>query len=237
ASLRSPWETPVNLGPVVNSTSGDAAASLSHDGRLLFFTSNRPGGQGDFDIYVSRRADPNDDLAWGPPVNLGPHVNTPAPEQGVEYFESPGGRSATLFFNRGLQAMLQADLYAAPMTRNGEPRGPAQLLAELSAPGANDAGASVRADGREILFWSNRAGTFGPADLWVATRRRERDAWSTPVNLGAPLNTRFNENRPNLSHDGRTLGFDSNRPGGVGGSTDLWMSTRARGRSGDHRDR
>jgi hypothetical protein len=226
ASLRSPWEAPVNLGPVINSTSSDAGASVSADEHLLFFTSNRPGGHGTNDIYVSRRADRKDDFGWEAPMNLGPHVNTATAEQGPEYAEKGENGFATLYFNRGAMATLQAELYAAPMTRNGEPLGPAELVAELSDPTANDAGASVRADGREILFWSTRAGTFGPSDLWVSTRRRVRDSWSAPENLGAPLNTQFDDQRPNLWREGRTLLFDSNRPGSLGASQDIWMSTR-----------
>jgi len=49
------WSTPVNLGPVVNSTSNDAPAYLSSNGRILFFASNRPGGFGGLDLYVTTR--------------------------------------------------------------------------------------------------------------------------------------------------------------------------------------
>jgi len=51
-------------------------------------------------------------------------------------------------------------------------------------------------------------------------------AWSPPVNLGSVIDTEFAEERPNLSHDGRTLFFDSLRPGGVDDSQDIWMSIR-----------
>jgi len=51
------------------------------------------------------------------------------------------------------------------------------------------------------------------------------EPWSSPVNLGAPLNTAFLDAQPTLSNDGRTLIFASNRPGGFGGN-DLWISTR-----------
>ncbi len=231
ASADGLWETPVNLGPVINSASDDGGASLSNDGHLLFFNSNRPGGQGGADIYVSRRRDPNDDFGWEPPVNLGAQVNTSGGERGPDFFAGAGnggaeGGPATLYLNGGNLALQQADLYAVPMTPNGEPLGPAELLADLSAPGANDAGQSVRGDGREILFWSNRPGTSGFADIWVSTRRSVHDAWSTPENLGAPVNTAFAEERPNLSRDGRTLLFDSDRPGVCGGDQDIWMSTR-----------
>jgi len=49
------WSTPANLGPIVNSSSADARAVLSFDGRLLLFQSARPGTLGSYDLYVSER--------------------------------------------------------------------------------------------------------------------------------------------------------------------------------------
>ncbi len=66
----------------------------------------------------------------------------------------------------------------------------------------------------------------GDADIWLSTRSRAHGAWSPPVNLGSVINTEFAEERPNLSHDGRTLFCDSLRPGGVDDSQDIWMSIR-----------
>ena len=51
ATLFDPWQTPVNLGPMVNGPFADAGARLSPDGSTLFFTSNRPNGSGDYDIW------------------------------------------------------------------------------------------------------------------------------------------------------------------------------------------
>jgi peptidoglycan-associated lipoprotein len=68
------WGTPTNLGPKINGPGVDACASISFDGLELYFNSrNRPGGHGDFDIWVSKRQTKEDD--WGAPVNLGPTVN------------------------------------------------------------------------------------------------------------------------------------------------------------------
>ena len=52
----SEWSEPVNLGPVVNSSSNEQNATLARDGLSLYFSSNRPGGAGNLDIWVSRRA-------------------------------------------------------------------------------------------------------------------------------------------------------------------------------------
>jgi WD40 repeat protein len=237
---RCPWETPVNLGAPINSDAAEAAPTLSYDGRLLFFSSQRPGGFGGGEIYVSHLVDGDEDdddgddgrdqgddeRGWGPPVNLGPDVNTAAPESGVYYALNRGSRTATLYFNRG-PAGSSRDLYSVSLNRNGQPLGPALPVSELNYPTADDQKLTVRADGRELLFSSDRPGSLGGFDLWVSTRRSAGDTWSTPSHLEGPLNTTSGDSQPSLSHDGRTLIFNSDRPGGSGGN-DLWMSTRRR---------
>src|SRR6266566_2572513 len=95
------WEAPVNLGAPINSDAIDAAPTLSEDGRLLFFYSARAGGFGLGDVYVSHRVSTGaDGDVWGPPVNLGPDVNTAANEQGTFYVHEPGEPNAFVYFNR-----------------------------------------------------------------------------------------------------------------------------------------
>jgi hypothetical protein len=222
ASRSSPWEPPVNLGPPINTAFIDGAPGLSPDGHLLFIHSNRPGALGGNDIWVARRSGSKDEEDWETPVNLGLDVNTADDEQGPEYVASDGG--GALYFNRGNQVLLRSDLYRAEVKRDGRTDGPAQPLTELNDPTTNDAAPTVRADAREILFWSARAGGLG-ADIWQSTRQSANHPWSPPQNPGPPLNTPVNDLHPELSQDGRTLYFSSNRPVGSGGQ-DLWMSTR-----------
>jgi len=227
ACVDCPWQAPVNL-TVINTAFGESGPDLSIDGHLLFFVSNRPGGHGAGDIWVSRRADPKDDFGWGPPTVLGSGVNTPDGEGGPEYLQSAEDGAANLYFFRGLLPPFAADIYYAAVKKDGETLGPAVLVTELSVPGANDASPTVRTDGREIYFWSfgpGRPGALGGGDLFVSTRRSVHDPWSPPEMLGVPLNTTFGEIGPELSVDGRTLVFVSNRPGGFG-AFDLWMSIR-----------
>lgn len=215
------WETPVNLGPVINSASLDAGAALSNDEHYLFFFSNRPGGAGGNDLYVSYRSDTKDDLGWETPRRLGPEVNTDDDENAPMFHQND------LYFTRGNTVLGQQNLYVAPAKRDGEITGPAVYITELNHPAANDAAPEVRTDGREIFYSrSAAAGGFGNADLWFSTRPGASGPWSPPMNAGATINTPAFEQQPNLSYDGRTLLWASNRPGGFG-STDLWMSTRA----------
>jgi len=72
-TINDPWSEPENLGPIVNSPSWDSGPDISSDGLTLFFDSERPGGYGLYDIWVTRRATTDD--PWGVPVNFGPIVN------------------------------------------------------------------------------------------------------------------------------------------------------------------
>lgn len=67
------WTAPMNLGPQINSPAWESQPSLSADGRVLYFVSDRRGGQGSNDIYVSRKSD---DGKWSKAKNLGKTVNT-----------------------------------------------------------------------------------------------------------------------------------------------------------------
>ena len=72
--------------------------------------------------------------------------------------------------------------------------------------------ASIRHDGLEIFFTSNRPGSIANSqDLWVATRETVFDAWSEPINLGSTLNSELVDVQPYISSDRETLFFASNR--------------------------
>lgn len=70
------WSKPKNLGPNINSKAWDSQPSLSADGRVLYFSSNRPGGFGKRDIYRSIKLGGE----WQPAENLGATINTPEEE-------------------------------------------------------------------------------------------------------------------------------------------------------------
>jgi Tol biopolymer transport system component len=74
ASISDGWNEPENLGPVVNSASIESEPSISADGFLLYFSSDRAGGEGICDLYVTTRFTKDDD--WSMPINLGPVVNS-----------------------------------------------------------------------------------------------------------------------------------------------------------------
>lgn len=221
AGPHQPWGQPVNLGGVINTPATEAAPHLSRDGHQLYFATRRPGGLGAADIWVSWRSDPNDDFAWEAPVNLGPGVNSSGFEGGMT-LRLPELYVASDRADPGPDHPLA--IYLSVLGPNGA-FGPAVLVTELSSTG-NDLRPTIRFDGRELFLSSARDGsTAGSQDIWVATRSAFGVPWTTPVNLGPPVNTEYNEVQPSLSADGRILLFASDRPGGSGGA-DLYMATR-----------
>jgi hypothetical protein len=220
----------VDLGPPVNTLLDDGDVNFTPDGHVLFFSSIGHGGAGAGDIFMARRADPNDDFAWEEPINLGPDVNTALHESNPEYVAAEDG--GTLYFERSVLALPSIlDIYRVSLTRDGQTRGTAVLVSELSAPGIADASPAVRADGRELIFWSggaegSRPGGVGLADLWVSTRQSVNDPWSAPRDLGRPVNSEFAELSATLSQDGRTLFFTAGAGRGGLGLQDMWMVTR-----------
>jgi hypothetical protein len=233
ASRHDPWGPATNLGPAINTGANERSPALSLNRRLLFFATDRPGGSGGFDIWLSWRADPNDDAGWQPPVNLGTGVNTAATDAGPSFLE--GGEAAHAHKRRGRTVIPQLyiasnrpggpgglDIYLASVP--GGWAGPPTVVGELSSPQA-DLTPAVRQDGLEIIIASARPGTIGAFDLWGSVRRSVHEPWSAPTNLGPLVNSAALEAFPSLSFDARTLVFQSARPGGFGGS-DLYVTTR-----------
>jgi Tol biopolymer transport system component len=222
-----PWGPPTNLGPQVNTAFAEQVPGLSRDGHFLFFASDRPGGSGDFDIWVSWREHTHDDLGWQPAVNVGSALNTAGFEGGPSFFENDERGMPQLFFASVRPAVPNLEIYVSDQSADGS-FGPAARVAELGTSAADQA-PDIRFDGLEMFIQSNRSGTTGLNDIWVSTRETVFDPWSTPANLGPLVNSAANDNAPTISADRRTLYFVSNRAGGAG-LLDLWMSTRTNGR-------
>jgi hypothetical protein len=232
ASTDDPWRAPVNVGAPVNSEYNDFCPTQARDGHTFFFASNRPGGCGGDDIYVTRR---RDERGYDAPKNLGCQVNSAANEAGPSPLTEPGSGPVLYFSStraggfapEPAGALPDADIYRSEW--HGGAFGPAALVPGINSA-ASDGQPNVQRDGLEIYFFSNRAGTLGGNDIYAATRAKARNAWSTPFNLGPNVNSPFDETRPSLSWDGETLYFGSNRPPELGGEglNDIYVTTRDR---------
>jgi outer membrane protein OmpA-like peptidoglycan-associated protein len=163
------WSVPKNLGRNINTDFWDSAPSIAPDGKALYFCSNRPGGYGGIDIYVSYK---NERGGWQEAENMGPQINTAGDEQ-------------TPF---------------------------------------------MHADNKSLYFSSTGWPGFGGADLFVS-RRLSDENWSTPLNLGFPINTYDNEGSISVAHNGMDAYMASDRADSRGGldiyKVELAVNTRA----------
>ena len=214
------WGPPRNLGSTVNSPDNEGEPCISADGLSLFFHSTRPGGYGQYDIWLTTRPTISD--PWSSPVNLGPTVNSSAPD----WDPSISADGLTLYFSSTRSGGYgDVDVWLTTRASKGAPWDePVNLGPVVNTP-YEDAGPSISADGLVLLFHSDRPGGYGDYDIWVITRPTKDTPWGEPVNLGPAVNTAYSESEPSISADGLELyfcDFRNPRPGGVG-SRDLWQ--------------
>jgi len=212
------WSEPENIGPPVNSANNDGGPSISSDGLELYFSSTRPGGQGEDDLWVTTRMTASD--PWGPPTNLGSTINGPS----WDYDPSISADGLELYFtsNRsGGYGFVDIWITTRAVTEDdwSEPvnLGPAVNSTTFAqAP-------SISADGLALFFESDRPGGVGLNDIWMTRRATKDDPWGEPVALASPANSPGYEKMPDISADGRTLYFGHFND--VAGPWDLWQAS------------
>jgi len=207
--------TPVNLGPVVNSTGSDGSPEIAADGLTLYFDSMRIEGLGSWDIWMTTRQ--TTDSQWGPARPLPSPVNSYYSDAGPSisadglslYFasERPGGYGGF-------------DLYVAIRRTIEEPWGTPANLGPIVNSNTYDNHPSISADGLMLFFGSARSGGY---DLYVTQRATTNSEWTVPVSLGSMTNTSYNELSPDISSDGLSLFFDRR---GASGNRDIWVAAR-----------
>ncbi|HYW94385.1 MAG TPA: OmpA family protein [Bacteroidales bacterium] len=107
------WSKSKNIGKPINSKFFESHACISPDGNKLYFTSNRTGGFGEMDIYVSEKEASG---AWGEPVNLGETINTPLNEDSP--FLTSDGRKL-YFSSQGHQTIGGYDIFYSTLNDDG----------------------------------------------------------------------------------------------------------------------
>lgn len=182
-SATAQWSPAQPLPAPINSPKNEGAAFFSADGQWAFLTlCDRPEGIGSCDLYFSELQG----LRWSPPQNLGPEVNSPFWESHPSlthdrrrlYFASgrPGGIGGT-------------DIWYTEW-RAGKWQKPINLGPPINTPG-NEYSPMIAADGKTLYFASDYHPGMGGQDLFVAYLTDT--GWTTPRNLGYPLNTPADE--------------------------------------------
>lgn len=229
-----------NLGASINSPENDFGPIISADGNYLFFTSERNGGFGGQDFWMSQRVGGD----WQPAVNMGAILNTKQNE-GPDTFSVD---KRTLYFTGCDRddGKGKCDIYYTQVTDQGVWSKPVNLGSPINTE-YDEANASLSADGRFLFFASVRPGNMGGQlsykqkvtkvneegatteeeveeknwDIWVS--EWNGDGWGEPRNLGPNINTPMTEQVAFIHSGGETLYFSSNGRGGYGGF-DIFMS-------------
>jgi Tol biopolymer transport system component len=218
---------PTNLGPTVNSPDDEFAMSISADELMIVFSSNRPGGNGKMDLYVTTRPTKNNE--WTEAINLGSTVNTSSGE-GNPALSADG---LSLYFNSNRPGGLgYNDIYVSTRESTDADWGePVNVGPPINTSGQNH-NPFISADGLEFYFLSNFLFQNKNFDICLSTRETKDAPWGEPVNIGPPVNTEYEEHFPKLSADGLTLFFSSGMYGGAEdgrpgfGDSDIWFTTR-----------
>ncbi len=143
------WTIPSNAGSPLNTTFSEKHPALSADGRIIFFASDRPGGKGGLDIYMSSGTEKR---AWTVPVNLGDKINTPGNEQAP--FIHPDGK--TLYFTSdGHKNLGQSDIFMSRSDEEGTWSDPVNLGFPINTHN-NELGLIVNSSGDKAYFASDR---------------------------------------------------------------------------------
>lgn len=214
---------PQNFGDYINSPWDEYLPTITADEETFIFTVRRPKDQyticagctHEEDFYISQK---DENGAWMPRRPMGKPVNTHYNE-GAQSI-SPDGKYLVFTGCNRPDGQGSCDLYWSKKIGKiwTTPRNvgrPVNTSSWESQP-------SFAADGKTIYFTSNRAGGLGGTDIWK-TSMIEEGVFTEPENIGAPINTQFNEVSPFIHSDGRTLYFSSDGHKGMGGK-DLFLS-------------
>lgn len=205
----------------VNSEGHDAACSISPDGKQLFMYVNNPEDARGGEIYTSKKSGSG---KWGTPKNMGKGINTSyfedgavlSPDGNTLYFMSERGQDLPY---KGQKGYGRSDIWMAKKIEKGK-WGDAVNLGPTINTEYDEGGIFPAADGKTLYFCSNGHNSMGGYDIFMT--RFENGVWSTPVNMGFPINTIGNERMFLIGKDGKTAYVDSDRDGGLG-ERDIWM--------------
>ena len=154
------WSVPIPLGENINTKYRETHATMTADGKYLYFTSDRPGGYGGLDIYVSEK---QEDGTWGKAVNLGPGINTEFDEEGP-FIHYDG---VSLYFSsKGHETMGGFDIFLSKKNEFGTWTMPENMGYPINTID-DDVFIALTPDGKRAYFSSFREDGFGNTDIYM----------------------------------------------------------------------
>ena len=164
------WSKPKKLPEPINTKSHETSASISFDGRTLYFVSDREEGKGKKDIYVSVKSSKG---VWGKPKNI-EQLNTEFDEDGV--FIHPNGKSL-YFSSKGHNTMGGYDIFISELNEKGEWSVPKNIGYPINSPD-DDIFFVMSADAQRGYFTSSKTGGKGEKDIYMIDFTKEESLQS-----------------------------------------------------------
>ncbi len=202
------WTQARDAGAPLNSTNNEGAQTITGDGKTMIFTAcNRDDGMGLCDLYIA------EDLGdrWSVPVNMGRVINTANSEKQPSV--SADGRTLYFISNRA-GGYGSYDIYYSLKSDDGLWQEPVNIGDSVNTPGI-DQSPFIHPDNKTLYFSSDGWQGLGGYDLFVS-RKKSSGQWSTPVNLGYPINTHHHEEGMIVNALGNRAYYSSNRLEGRG---------------------
>lgn len=209
------WTDAINMGAPINTPENEGASTISADGQYLFFTAcQNPLNVGSCDLWLTfLKGD-----KWQPPIHMPDNINS----KDKETQPSLSANGKTLYFasNRkgGFGGM---DIWKTTFENNAWTN-PVNLGNTINTP-FDDECPFIHHDGITLYFASDGHPGMGNRDLFFA-KLKEDDSWTTPVNLGYPINTAGNEEGLIINRSGTTGYFSSDKKTNTGhlGNVDIY---------------
>lgn len=156
----SKWSKPVSLGNNINTEGRETSCFASPDGKRLYFTSDRPGGFGGLDLYLSMK---RSNGKWGVPVNLGARVNTASDEDAPSLSKN---EKLLIFSSKGPKSMGGFDIMTIGLDSTGMPVGNAENFG-IPANSPDDDNTFIQEDSlMQGYFTSYRENGQGDLDVY-----------------------------------------------------------------------
>ncbi|MBD2767780.1 PD40 domain-containing protein [Hymenobacter sp. BT664] len=214
-----------NLGPTINTQFSEHSPVISSDDKMLIFTSRGEdvtgakgkvtdaknksiAADGEYyeDIFEAKRID---DENWEKPRSLGAALNSKGHDASTQLFDNDTKLLMYRNDNNG-------DIFVSEKKPDGEWGTPKPLDGNINSK-SYEGDAYITPNGLTLYFSTGRYSEDGTLDLYVATRPSIDADFGTPKSLGGNINTRYDDDSPYLSRDGKTLYFSSRGHNTMGG--------------------
>lgn len=173
------WTEPKSVSGQINKATNEGTCSISSDGNVLVFTAcHRKTNIGKCDLYISHKTG----NAWSEPINLGPTVNS----QGWQSQPALSADGTVLYFSSDRQGGLGGkDIWCTSLNTFGEWRVPINLGAQINTE-FDEISPFIHSNNQTLFFASDGWQSVGGFDIFIS--KKEYAGWTTPQNLGFPLN-------------------------------------------------